>query len=125
MIVDDLLTPCSPGDPAAIEMPWMEVPGDKLFEPPVSMVSTIQRSVKILSSNLFFFQQADMLKSLSRTKPTVNEDDMVKLDKFTKDFGKLSLNACQNFSTNGLFTFRSRGHVIKAFVPSIHFCPKR
>lgn len=29
-----------------------------------------------------------MLKSLTRTKPTVNEDDMVKLDKFTKDFGK-------------------------------------
>lgn len=37
-IVDDLLTPCSPGDPAAIEMNWMDVPGDKLFEPPVTMV---------------------------------------------------------------------------------------
>ena len=39
VIVDDLLTPCSAGSPGAIEMTWMEVPGDKLFEPPVSMVS--------------------------------------------------------------------------------------
>lgn len=39
VIVDDLLTPCSPGDPAAIEMNWSEVPSDKLFEPPVTMVS--------------------------------------------------------------------------------------
>lgn len=37
-IVDDLLTPCSPGDPAAIEMTWMEVDGEKLFEPPVTLV---------------------------------------------------------------------------------------
>lgn len=36
----------------------------------------------------FFLLKADMLKSLSRTKPTVNEDDMKKLDKFTKDFGQ-------------------------------------
>ena len=46
-IVDDLVTPCSPGDPAAFEMTWMEVPGDKLFEPPVTMV--------IISFVLFFF----------------------------------------------------------------------
>lgn len=39
LIVDDLLTPCSPGDPDAIEMSWMEVEGEKLFEPPVTMVS--------------------------------------------------------------------------------------
>lgn len=40
VIVDDLLTPCSPGDPDAIEMSWMEVDGDKLFIPPVTMVRT-------------------------------------------------------------------------------------
>lgn len=39
LIVDDLLTPCSPGDPGAIEMTWMEVPSDKLMEPIVCMVS--------------------------------------------------------------------------------------
>ncbi|KAE8597721.1 hypothetical protein XENTR_v10016576 [Xenopus tropicalis] len=65
---DDLLTPCSPGDPNAIEMTWMDVPGDKLFEPVVCM--------------------SDMLKSLAHTKPTVNEEDLAKLKKFTEDFGQ-------------------------------------
>lgn len=37
----DLFTPCSPGDPEAIEMTWMEVPGDKLLEPPVFMVGIL------------------------------------------------------------------------------------
>lgn len=68
VIVDDLLVPCSPGDEGATEMSWMDVPSDKLFEPPVTM--------------------RDMLKSLSRTKPTVNDDDLVKLRKFTEDFGQ-------------------------------------
>ncbi|XP_058064089.1 vacuolar protein sorting-associated protein 4-like [Anopheles bellator] len=67
-ICNDLLVPCSPGDPGAIEMTWIDVPGDKLYEPPVTMT--------------------DMLKSLASTKPTVNEDDMKKLDKFTEDFGQ-------------------------------------
>lgn len=39
VVVNDLLIPCSPGDPGAIEMSWMEVDGDKLAEPPVTMVS--------------------------------------------------------------------------------------
>lgn len=38
VIVKDLLTPCSPGHPDAIEMTWMEVDGEKLYEPPVTMV---------------------------------------------------------------------------------------
>ncbi|XP_025832569.1 vacuolar protein sorting-associated protein 4B [Agrilus planipennis] len=67
-IRDDLLTPCSPGDPGAVEMSWMDVDGDKLYEPPVTM--------------------NDMLRSLATSKPTVNEDDMVKLDKFKEDFGQ-------------------------------------
>lgn len=40
LVINDLLTPCSPGDPNAVEMTWMEVPGEKLLEPVVSMVST-------------------------------------------------------------------------------------
>ncbi|KAK6302714.1 hypothetical protein J4Q44_G00270690 [Coregonus suidteri] len=68
ILVDDLLTPCSPGDPNGIEMTWMEVPGEKLCEPVVCM--------------------SDMLRSLTSTKPTVNDQDLVKLKKFTEDFGQ-------------------------------------
>lgn len=39
IIVNDLLTPCSPGSSGATEMSFMDVPSDKLLEPPVSMVS--------------------------------------------------------------------------------------
>ncbi|XP_012680759.1 vacuolar protein sorting-associated protein 4B-like [Clupea harengus] len=70
-VVDDLLTPCSPSDPNAIERTWMEVSGDELLEPIVTM--------------------KDMLKSLERTKPTVNEEDLEKLTKFTEDFGQEGL----------------------------------
>jgi len=41
VIVDDLLTPCSPGDAGAVEMSWMTVPGDKLLEPVITMVCII------------------------------------------------------------------------------------
>lgn len=68
MIVDDLLIPCSPGDSGAMEMTWMEVEGEKLAEPPVTM--------------------KDMLKSLATSKPTVNDEDLVKLEKFMNDFGQ-------------------------------------
>uniref|UniRef100_A0AAV2KTY2 Spastin/Vps4 C-terminal domain-containing protein n=1 Tax=Knipowitschia caucasica TaxID=637954 RepID=A0AAV2KTY2_KNICA len=67
LVVEDLLTPCSPGDPAAIEMTWMDVPSDKLLEPIVCM--------------------SDMLRSLSTTRPTVNTEDLLKVKKFTEDFG--------------------------------------
>jgi len=65
---NDFLTPCSPGDPNAIAMSWMDVPGDKLYEPEVTM--------------------RDMLNSLKNQKRTVNEEDLEKLQKFTSDFGQ-------------------------------------
>jgi len=67
-IVHDLLEPCSPGSPGAMEMTWMDVPGEKLKEPLVSF--------------------EDMLRSLNTQKPTVNADDMKKLDDFRNDFGQ-------------------------------------
>uniref|UniRef100_A0A9J7XT66 vesicle-fusing ATPase n=1 Tax=Cyprinus carpio carpio TaxID=630221 RepID=A0A9J7XT66_CYPCA len=67
VMVDDLLTPCSPNDASAIQMTWVDVASDKLLEPIVSL---------------------DMLRSLEKTKPTVNEEDLVKLKKFTEDFGQ-------------------------------------
>lgn len=32
--------------------------------------------------------QEDMLRSLEKTKPTVNDEDLKKLVKFTEDFGQ-------------------------------------
>jgi len=46
-IVHDLLTPCSPGDPNAIEMTWMSIDSEKLLEPIITKVS-------FLYSSLFF-----------------------------------------------------------------------
>ncbi|KAK7126759.1 hypothetical protein R3I94_018070 [Phoxinus phoxinus] len=67
-VVDDLLTPCSPNDPNAVKMTWVDVASDKLLEPIVSL--------------------EDMSRSLEKTKPTVNEEDLIKLKKFTEDFGQ-------------------------------------
>lgn len=41
VIVDDLLTPCSPGDSGATEMTWVEVSSDKLLEPLISKVKRV------------------------------------------------------------------------------------
>jgi len=68
MMMHDWLEPCSPGDKGAIEMDWTTVPADKLLEPKVSM--------------------NDMLLALNRSKPTVNENDLKKLQEFTNDFGQ-------------------------------------
>lgn len=68
VIVNDLLMPCSPGDKGAIEMSWNDVPSDKLKVPPVSM--------------------SDVLQSLTRTKHTVAQEDLLRLDQFTKEFGQ-------------------------------------
>ncbi|XP_060562832.1 vacuolar protein sorting-associated protein 4B-like [Ruditapes philippinarum] len=67
-MVDDLLTPCSPGAPGAMEMNWTQVDGHKLLEPVVSM--------------------SDMLMSLQTQKATVNDDELKKHEEFTKDFGQ-------------------------------------
>ncbi|KAJ2722527.1 Vacuolar protein sorting-associated protein 4 [Coemansia sp. Benny D115] len=61
-------TPCSPGDPQAIEKTWSEVGGDELWEPDLTL--------------------ADFLKAVKNSRPTVNEADLEKQIEFTNDFGQ-------------------------------------
>ncbi|XP_069354881.1 vacuolar protein sorting-associated protein 4-like [Maniola hyperantus] len=68
VIVNDLLTPCSPSESGAVEMAWKDVPSDKLVEPPVTMW--------------------DMLRSLANSKRTVDDDDIIKFKKFMENFGQ-------------------------------------
>ena len=67
VLMDDMLTPCSPGDPDAIPMTWMKVPGEKLVPPLV--------------------EYNDFLKSVQMTRPSVNQDDVKRQDEWTKEFG--------------------------------------
>ena len=79
----------------------MEVSGDELLEPIVTMVKKIlvffshvlEQVVKLAANFIhdYVHLQKDMLKSLERTKPTVNEEDLEKLTKFTEDFGQEGL----------------------------------
>lgn len=62
------LTPCSPGDPGAIEKKWTDVEGDELLEPDLGL--------------------QDFLKSLQTTRPTVSDHDLCDHVKFTADFGQ-------------------------------------
>lgn len=68
VIVEDLLTPCSPGDPGAQEMSWTQVEGSLLKEPVISL--------------------NDFYKSLRTTRPTVNQKDMDKYLQWTAEFGQ-------------------------------------
>lgn len=64
---DDLLTPCSPGDPHGKEMTWLEVDSDKLLVPEITA--------------------KDFMKSIAGTRPTVGSDEIKQQEKFTEEFG--------------------------------------
>lgn len=66
--VDDLWEPCSPGALGAVEMTWMDVPGDKLLEPKVTF--------------------NDFVKAAKEVKPSVNQKDLERHEEFTKEFGQ-------------------------------------
>ena len=68
VMVDDMLVPCSPGDVGAIEMDWMDVPGDKLA------------TLKVTYH--------DFLKSLKNARPTVGKDDTERQIAWMKEFGQ-------------------------------------
>ncbi|RCH79966.1 Vacuolar protein sorting-associated protein 4, partial [Rhizopus stolonifer] len=61
-------TPCSPGDPQAQVMNWMDIEGEQLMEPEL----TIQ----------------DFLKAVKNSRPTVNDADIKQHVSFTQDFGQ-------------------------------------
>ncbi|KZV77593.1 AAA-domain-containing protein [Peniophora sp. CONT] len=60
-------TPCSPGDPEAVEKNWSTVESDELEEPPLRF--------------------ADFIKSLESVRPTVTPDDIVRHEEWTKESG--------------------------------------
>jgi vacuolar protein-sorting-associated protein 4 len=67
-MVNDYLTPCSPGDPDAMEMTWVQVEGAKLKEPEICY--------------------QDFVKAIKSTRPSVSHDDITKHIKFTEEFGQ-------------------------------------
>ncbi|XP_055353361.1 vacuolar protein sorting-associated protein 4-like [Paramacrobiotus metropolitanus] len=64
----DLYAPCSPGERGAVEMTFLDVPGDQLLEPHITM--------------------NDMVRSISQTKPAVTSHDLLKLEEFTSEYGQ-------------------------------------
>ncbi|KIJ21278.1 hypothetical protein PAXINDRAFT_94923 [Paxillus involutus ATCC 200175] len=60
-------TPCSPGDPEAVEKSWSEIESDELVEPQLRL--------------------QDFIKSLESTRPTVTEADIKRHDDWTKESG--------------------------------------
>jgi vacuolar protein-sorting-associated protein 4 len=61
------LTPCSPGDPLAIEKSWNEVEATELLEPALTL--------------------PDFLRALRNTSPTVREEDIKRHLQFTNESG--------------------------------------
>ncbi|KAJ2804973.1 Vacuolar protein sorting-associated protein 4 [Coemansia helicoidea] len=64
----DYWTPCSPGDPQAVEKTWNEVGGNDLWEPDLTLT--------------------DFIKAVKNSRPTVNDEDLKRQIEFTNDFGQ-------------------------------------
>ena len=60
-------TPCSPGDPDAIEKTWDDIESNDLLEPPLTL--------------------KEFLKSLDNTRPTVTMSDIARHEEWTKESG--------------------------------------
>jgi len=61
------LTPCSPGDPDALEMTWEHVKSEDLLEPLV--------------------EKKDFIKAIKSSRPTVSQVDLEKNEEWTREFG--------------------------------------
>ncbi|KKY23185.1 putative vacuolar sorting atpase [Phaeomoniella chlamydospora] len=64
---EEKVTPCSPGDPDAQEMTWVDVESDKLLEPPLTL--------------------KDFTKAIKASRPTVSSEDLNRNADWTKEFG--------------------------------------
>lgn len=53
---EEKLTPCSPGDQGAVEMTWVDVDGEKLLEPPLTV--------------------KDFIRAIKASRPTVSGTDL-------------------------------------------------
>ncbi|KAK4235893.1 P-loop containing nucleoside triphosphate hydrolase protein [Achaetomium macrosporum] len=62
-----MLTPCSPGDPDAIEMTWENVPSEELLEPVV--------------------EKKDFIRAIKASRPTVSQVDLERNEEWTREFG--------------------------------------
>ncbi|KAJ3282705.1 Vacuolar protein sorting-associated protein 4 [Borealophlyctis nickersoniae] len=61
-------TPCSPGDPGAVERSWSEIGSDELLEPDLTI--------------------SDFLRAASNARPSVNAADVAQYDQWTSEFGQ-------------------------------------
>ena len=55
---NDFLSPCSPGDPGAVETNWMSINGDDLLEPVVDMVSSLNYAQFCTCCLILFLNQS-------------------------------------------------------------------
>jgi vacuolar protein-sorting-associated protein 4 len=63
----EMVTPCSPGDPEAIEMTWEKVASEDLLEPLV--------------------ERKDFIRAIKSSRPTVSETDLTRNEEWTNEFG--------------------------------------
>lgn len=73
--------PCAPSDPTGVSMRMLDVAGDQLTLPSISLVNYFRKG--------FFFniKQDDFEAALLKTKPSVSQDDLKKQEEFTQSFG--------------------------------------
>ena len=71
-------TPCSPGDPTAVEKSWTELESDELMEPPLTL--------------------KDFNRAVESVRPTVSEDDINRHIKWTDESGWSTDISCHSIT---------------------------
>lgn len=88
-IMKEYLTPCSPGDPDAVEETWEAVDGDDLLEVRRHSQAAAHNDTDLAS--LCALQppliMTDFLRAIQQVPPTVSEADLKQHNEFTTDSG--------------------------------------